>query len=233
MAGVCSAPNKTMATTAMGVAVMGLERQVIAACGSAVCGDDLAMEVPVRGPEAAPVEASVVAINSENRVSVWSWSPWRVMSWLSGYPSRQAHESPHTHGSSLSSRDDCPASPRAATNNSAGPSRRPLASQQCEGRAHGRHVRASASGRRRGRCLAARGLAAGLLVAVAALLALPLPAQAQKTTFVSNTGQSTATSLRGIGPTGIGSFFLLPSAAVQYGLQRGRLYALGNSSPGR
>ena len=60
MAGVCSAPNKTMATTTMGIAVMGLERQVIAACGSAVCGDDLAMEVPVRGPAAAPVEASVV-----------------------------------------------------------------------------------------------------------------------------------------------------------------------------
>ena len=181
---------------------MGLERQVIATCGSAVCGDDLAMEVPVRGPAAAPVEASVVAINSENRVSVWSWSPWRVMSWLSGYPSRQAHESPHTHGSSLSSRDDCPAGPRAATNNSAGPSRRPLASQQCEGRAHGRQVRASASWRLRGRCLAARGLAAGLLVAVAALLALPLPAQAQKTTFVSNTGQSTDPDVREVGPHG-------------------------------
>ena len=167
MAGVCSAPNKTMATTTMGVAVMGLERQVIAACGSAVCGDDLAMEVPVRGPAAASVEASEVAINSESReprASAWFWSPWRVMSWLSGYPSRQAHESPHTHGSSLSSRDDCPAGPRAATNNSAGPSRRSLASQQCEGRAHGRQVRAAASGRRRGRCLAARGLAAGLLV---------------------------------------------------------------------
>ena len=75
--------------------------------------------------------ASVAAINSESReprVSVWSWSPWRVMSWLSRCPSSQAHESPPpTHGSSLSSRDDCPASPRAATNNSAGPSRRPLA----------------------------------------------------------------------------------------------------------
>ena len=46
MAGVCSALNKTMATTTMGIAVMRLERQVIAACGSAVCGDDLAMEVP-------------------------------------------------------------------------------------------------------------------------------------------------------------------------------------------
>ena len=122
------------------------------------------------------------------------------MSWLSGYPSRQAHESPRTHGSSLSSRDDCPAGPRAATNNSAGPSRRSLASQQCEGRAHGRQVRASASWRRRGRCLAARGLAAGLLVTVAALLALPLPAQAQKTTFVSNTGQSTDPDVREVGP---------------------------------
>ena len=100
MAGVCSALNKTMATTNMWIAVMGLERQVIATCGSAVCGDDLAMEVPVRGPAAAPVEASVAAINSESReprVSVWSWSPWRVMSWLSGCPSSQAHESPpHT-----------------------------------------------------------------------------------------------------------------------------------------
>ena len=205
MAGVCSALNKTMATTTMGIAVMRLERQVIAACGSAVCGDDLAMEVPAFGPAAAAVEASVAAINSESReprVSVWSWSPWRVMSWLSGCPSSQAHESPPTHGSSLSSRDDCPASPRAATNNSAGPSRRPLASQQCEGRAHGRQVRASASWRRRGRCLAARGLAAGLLVTVAALLALPLPAQAQKTTFVSNTGQSTDPDVREVGPHG-------------------------------
>ena len=35
-------------------------------------------------------------------------------------------------------------------------------------------------GRLRGRCLAARGLTAGLLVAVAALLALPVAAQAQK-----------------------------------------------------
>ena len=184
---------------------MGLERQVIAACGSAVCGDDLAMEVPVRGPAAAPIEASVVAINSESReprVSAWSWSPWRVMSWLSGCPSSQAHESPPTHGSSLSSRDDCPASPRAATHNSAGPSRRPLASQQCEGRAHGRQVRASASWRLRGRCLAARGLAAGLLVAVAALLTLPLQAEAQKTTFVSNTGQSTDPDVREVGPHG-------------------------------
>ena len=51
----------------MGIAVMGLERQVIAACGSAVCGDDLAMEVPVRGPAAAPVEASVVATSNRKR----------------------------------------------------------------------------------------------------------------------------------------------------------------------
>ena len=67
MAGVCSAPNKTMATTTVGIAVMGLERQVISACGSAVCGDDLAMEVPVRGPAAAPVEASVVATSNRKR----------------------------------------------------------------------------------------------------------------------------------------------------------------------
>ena len=52
-------------------------------------------------------------------------------------------------------------------------------------------------GRLRGRCLAARGLAAGLLVAVAALLTLPLQAEAQKTTFVSNTGQSTDPDVRG------------------------------------
>ena len=57
-------------------------------------------------------------------------------------------------------------------------------------------------GRLRGRCLAARGLAAGLLVAVAALLTLPLQAQAQKTTFVSNTGQSTDPDVREVGPHG-------------------------------
>ncbi len=67
MAGVCSALNKTMATTAMGIAVMGLERQVIAACGSAVCGDDLAVEVPAFGPAAAPVEASAVATSNRKR----------------------------------------------------------------------------------------------------------------------------------------------------------------------
>ena len=57
------------------------------------------------------------------------------------------------------------------------------------------HERTSADagrpGRLRGRCLAARGLAAAVLTAFAALLALPLQAEAQKTTFVSNTGQST------------------------------------------
>ena len=55
-------------------------------------------------------------------------------------------------------------------------------------------------GRLRGRYLAARGLAAGLLVAVAALLTLPLQAEAQKTTFVSNTGQSTDPDVREVGP---------------------------------
>ena len=57
-------------------------------------------------------------------------------------------------------------------------------------------------GRLRGLCLAARGLAAGLLVAVAALLTLPLQAEAQKTTFVSNTGQSTDPDVREVGPHG-------------------------------
>ena len=70
-------------------------------------------------------------------------------------------------------------------------------------------------------CLAARGLAAGLLVAVAALLTLPLQAEAQKTTFVSNTGQSTATSLRGIGPTGIGSFFYSQAQRFSTGSNEG------------
>ena len=60
------------------------------------------------------------------------------------------------------------------------------------------HERTSADpgrpGRLRGRRLAARGLAAGLLVAVAALLALPLQAQAQSRTLVSNLGQSAATA---------------------------------------
>ena len=76
-------------------------------------------------------------------------------------------------------------------------------------------------GRLRGRYLAARGLAAGLLVAVAALLTLPLQAEAQKTTFVSNTGQSTATSLRGIGPTGIGSFFYSQAQRFSTGSNEG------------
>ena len=48
--------------------------------------------------------------------------------------------------------------------------------------------RSADPGRLRGRCLAARGLAAGLLVAVAGLLALPLPAQAQSKILVSNVG---------------------------------------------
>ena len=76
-------------------------------------------------------------------------------------------------------------------------------------------------GRLRGRYLAARGLAAGLLVAFAALLTLPLQAEAQKTTFVSNTGQSTATSLRGIGPTGIGSFFYSQAQRFSTGSNEG------------
>ena len=46
-------------------------------------------------------------------------------------------------------------------------------------------------GRVRARPLAARGLAAGLLVTVAGLLTLPLPAQAQTQTLVSNVGQNT------------------------------------------
>ena len=64
------------------------------------------------------------------------------------------------------------------------------------------HERTSADagrpGRLRGRCLAARGLTAGLLVAVAGLLALPLQAQAQSQILVSNVGQS---------PGGNGSLF--------------------------
>ena len=46
-----------------------------------------------------------------------------------------------------------------------------------------------------------RPLAAGL-AAFAALVALPLQAQAQKTTFVSNTGQSTDPDVREVGPHG-------------------------------
>ena len=81
--------------------------------------------------------------------------------------------------------------------------------------------RSADPGRLRGRGLAARGLAAGLLVAGAGLLALPLQAEAQKTTFVSNTGQSTATSLRGIGPTGIGSFFYSQAQRFSTGSNEG------------
>ena len=75
--------------------------------------------------------------------------------------------------------------------------------------------------RSRARPLAARGLAAVLILAFAGLLALPLQAQAQKTTFVSNTGQSTATSLRGIGPTGIGSFFYSQAQRFSTGSNEG------------
>ena len=74
--------------------------------------------------------------------------------------------------------------------------------------------------RSRVRLLAARGLAV-LILAFAGLLALPLQAQAQKTTFVSNTGQSTATSLRGIGPTGIGSFFYSQAQRFSTGSNEG------------
>ena len=63
--------------------------------------------------------------------------------------------------------------------------------------------------------------AAGFLVAFAALLTLALQAEAQKTTFVSNTGQSTATSLRGIGPTGIGSFFYSQAQRFSTGSNEG------------
>ena len=44
--------------------------------------------------------------------------------------------------------------------------------------------------------------AAAVLAAFAALLALPLQAEAQKTTFVSNTGQSTDPDVREVGPHG-------------------------------
>ena len=63
--------------------------------------------------------------------------------------------------------------------------------------------------------------AGGFLVAFAALLTLALQAEAQKTTFVSNTGQSTATSLRGIGPTGIGSFFYSQAQRFSTGSNEG------------
>ena len=63
--------------------------------------------------------------------------------------------------------------------------------------------------------------AAAFFVAFAALLTLALQAEAQKTTFVSNTGQSTATSLRGIGPTGIGSFFYSQAQRFSTGSNEG------------
>ena len=44
--------------------------------------------------------------------------------------------------------------------------------------------------------------AAAFFVAFAALLTLPLQAEAQKTTFVSNTGQSTDPDVREVGPHG-------------------------------
>ena len=46
--------------------------------------------------------------------------------------------------------------------------------------------------------------AAAVLLAFAVLLSLPLQAEAQ-TTLVSNTGQSSATNLRAVGP--VGAFF--------------------------
>ena len=63
--------------------------------------------------------------------------------------------------------------------------------------------------------------AAAALVTFAALLTLPLQAEAQKTTFVSNTGQSTASSLRGIGPTGVGSFFYSQAQRFSTGSNEG------------
>ena len=69
-----------------------------------------------------------------------------------------------------------------------------------------RSVRCTGPGTKRSRAGALlRHAAAGLLmgwVGFAALLALPLPAQAQKTTFVSNTGQSTDPDVREVGPHG-------------------------------
>ena len=98
-----------------------------------------------------------------------------------------------------------------------------LACPKAGGSPHRRARAADAGppGRLRGRCHAARGLTAGFLAAFAALVALPLQAQAQKTTFVSNTGQSTATSLRGIGPTGIGSFFYSQAQRFSTGSNEG------------
>ena len=70
--------------------------------------------------------------------------------------------------------------------------------------------------RLRGRFLAARGLTAGLLVAVAALLTLPLQVQAQ-TTLVSNMGQTT--------PGAWLSRRLRPSAGIHHGQPQHRLHA--------
>ena len=64
-----------------------------------------------------------------------------------------------------------------------------------------RKPRPSADAGRPGR-LRGRRLAAAVLVAGAGLLALPLQVQAQKTTFVSNTGQSTDPDVREVGPHG-------------------------------
>ena len=101
-----------------------------------------------------------------------------------------------------------------------GPSRPPESSPPSPGGS------SSASRLSAGAALARAGsvacYAAGvLLAAFAALVALPLQAQAQKTTFVSNTGQSTATSLRGIGPTGIGSFFYSQAQRFSTGSNEG------------
>ena len=101
-----------------------------------------------------------------------------------------------------------------------GPSRPPESSPPSPGGS------SSASRLSAGAALARAGsvacYAAGvLLAAFAALVALPLQAEAQKTAFVSNTGQSTATSLRGIGPTGIGSFFYSQAQGFSTGSNEG------------
>ena len=82
-----------------------------------------------------------------------------------------------------------------------GPSRPPESSPPSPGGS------SSASRLSAGAALARAGsvacYAAGLLLAAfAALVALPLQAQAQKTTFVSNTGQSTDPDVREVGPHG-------------------------------
>ena len=73
-------------------------------------------------------------------------------------------------------------------------------------------------GRLRGRCLAARGLTAGLLVAVAGLLALPLQAQAQTKILVSNVGHRSCSGKRF-------SHRLRPGASIHHGQQQRRLHA--------